>query len=109
MAIYLAALQGEMNRRGARITAHDLKFGAEHFVEHQRQVDAVRSGGCAAHTDGFIGLENFVECLRSRTCHDCANGNAFPRSADPAKLSGIEMHIRISQRLIQYEGAVPVS
>src|ERR1700720_2276115 len=98
-----------MDRRGARIAADDLKFGAEHFVEHQRQVDAVGSWSCVTHTDRFVRLKNLVERLRSRKCHDCANGNALARSADPAKLAGIKVNIRISQRLIQYEGAVPVS
>src|ERR1700746_106135 len=98
-----------MDWRGARIAAHDLKFGAEHFVEHQRQVDAVGPWSCAAHTDRFVRLKNLVERLWPPQCHDGADRNAFARSPDPTEFARIKVNIRISQRLIQYEGAVPVS
>src|SRR5712692_7115485 len=84
MAVHLAALQGEMNRRRPGIPAYDLESGAEHFVEHQRKVDAVRARGGAAHLDGFVRFDNLIECLESRESHDRANRNSLARSADPA-------------------------
>src|SRR6266446_678185 len=99
MAVHLAPLHGQVNRRGSRITAHHLKLRSKHFVEHERKINTVRAGRGPTHFERFVGSENLIECFNSRKSHDRADGNSFARSSDPAKLSRIEVNVRIAQRL----------
>src|SRR5918996_4137892 len=99
-AVNLAALQSDPDLRRALVTGDNAELRTDHFVQHQRHVDAVRTRSGAAHSQGLSRFDDFIEGLDAGESHNQANRHAFRWRANPAEFARIELDVNVSHRLI---------
>src|SRR5688572_33059391 len=91
VAVYFAALHGQAHLRGALIPGDDVELGAEHLVEHERQVDGGRAGSSTPDCYCFPGFEDLINVFKCVEAEVQDHGHALASGAGTAQWADVQM------------------